>query len=146
MINNIPVHKIVAVDVDDTILNSHNESFSPELGKNALVESYSPVDFKNDEALDDVREAFKILQEHGFTIVLYTARTNPEQDCNKPYTSAQVVQALHEAMQDRNIPYDYISIYKPVADIYIDDKGWHFRNWKQMINDLYMLGWITKRI
>ena len=47
-------------------------------------------------------------------------------------------------MKFRGFPFSFVSIYKPIADIYIDDRGWHFRDWSQMEKDLEMLGYFDE--
>lgn len=38
------------------------------------------------------------------------------------------------------IPYDFITNIKPVADLYIDDHGYRFENWKDTLEFIKTLG------
>lgn len=45
------------------------------------------------------------------------------------------VKQIEEFMQKWDIPYDRIEP-KPNADVYIDDKGYHFENWRDTLDYL----------
>ena len=130
-------HKIVAIDLDETIIRTAIDEENFHL--------YSPVEITGNP-MEDVVEALNILRDSGFEIVIYTCRTNPEEECNMPHTSEAVEVRIRLKLKALKIPFDRISFYKPVADIYIDDKGFHFENWKQTMQALFEFGWINKKI
>lgn len=129
-----PTHKIVAVDIDGVIIDSMNGDFD--------IEEYSPLDLGKHPTMPGCKRVLQRLFDHGFTVVLYTSRTNPDWPGNKGHNFRMLTGRIALDMRKRGIPFHYISKYKPVADMYIDDRGWHFRDWKQMERDLEMLGWI----
>ncbi len=133
-------HKIVAVDLDDTILHEPGSNWEEH-----IPVGYSPV-LVTGEPIKDVIEAFNILKEEGFEIVIFTCRTNSEEECNKPYSSEAVEFRIRLRLKELGVPFDRISFYKPVADIYVDDRGFHFENWKATIEFLHKLGWVNRII
>ena len=100
-------HKRVAIDYDGTIVSDS---------------SNIEVDFLNNvipEAKDGAAETTKYLKENGFEILIFTCRP----DYHRKYM--ENILSLYE------ISFDYILFYtKPRVDLYIDDKGFRFNNWK----------------
>lgn len=130
-----PIHRIVAVDIDGVIIDSMNGDFD--------IEEYSPLDLEKHPTMPGCRRVLQRLYDSGFTVVLYTSRTNPDWPGNRDYSIKKLIGAVTLDMRKREIPFHYVAKYKPVADMYIDDRGWHFRDWKQIERDLEMLEWIT---
>jgi hydroxymethylpyrimidine pyrophosphatase-like HAD family hydrolase len=76
-----------------------------------------------DKALPHAKEAINILRERGHKVLIFS--------CNN-------VKWIKKVLNDNDIRYDWIygdSIWtggKPVADLYIDDRGYHYRgDWKE---------------
>lgn len=80
-------------------------------------------DSPNRRPLPGAQEAINILREKGVKIVIHS--------CNTPAY-------IEGCMLDYNLRFDYIwdQPGKPVADIYIDDRGFHFTNWTDNIVDI----------
>jgi len=127
-------HRIVAVDLDDTIFET-----------NSYFLEYSPV-VLDGKPMKYVIESLKILKESGFEIVVFTCRMNPEEECNMSYSMEDIERVIRQKLIEFDIPFDRISLYKPIADIYIDDRGFHFKNWKDTIEYLFNLGWVERKI
>ena len=43
---------------------------------------------------------------------------------------------LFDWLDKHEIPYDEVWFGKPLADLYIDDKGYRFDNWNDVVKDL----------
>ena len=83
-------------------------------------------------------EALKQLKSEGYTILISSSRMNPELwgDLVK-FREKEIA----DWMNQYSIPYDKIVLYKPSADVYIDDKALRFEgDWK------ITLGEIKKRV
>jgi capsule biosynthesis phosphatase len=102
--------KTLCVDFDDTIRNRH------------------------DEPINGVAETFSKLKQEGYHIIISSARINPKLwgDLIK-FRIADIKTWL----ENHKIPYDEVVAYKPVAGIYIDDKGYRFEgDWEKTYNDI----------
>ncbi len=87
------------------------------------------IDFDNTlvngkDALIGAREAINILRELGHKIIIHS--------CNEP-------EWIERVLNDNDIRFDLIwkgraGVGKPLADLYVDDKGYHFPhngNWSE---------------
>ena len=104
---------IVAVDFDGTIVKEDIKKFFDSDG------------FHVGEVIDGVIPFLKYLREEGHTIVIFTARMNPE---NK--RALHVSKSwLEKQLIDRGIPFDevYTSPGKPYAHVFIDDRALRFQ-------------------
>ncbi len=112
-------HKIVCVDVDGVIFDS--------MGKGSL-EEYNPLkwDAKVFSGCTRILQKFLDL---GWEVVINSARFDIDWDKNRGFLRMEIVEALKIALFKNHIPYTRISLVKPVADIYIDDRGFTFKNW-----------------
>ena len=78
-----------------------------------------------DGPVHGVSEALKKLKERYF-IYIYSQRNG----------TAEGRGAVEEFLKKYNVPFDAISVSKPVAKFYIDDRAIRFKNWEQTINDI----------
>ena len=106
----------IAIDFDGVLhIDSHDHSIT-----NQVIEGAK-------ESIDKLKDQFKI--------IIYSARIRPEYDINKGISDIE--QFLNQA----DIYYDEISICKPVAQYYIDDRAIRFINW---FDALYQINNIQK--
>ena len=106
---------ILAIDLDDTIHDTQNVKPGYKMGM--------PVKY--------AQEALRDLSRDGHTIIIHTIWA----------TSDQKTQAIRDWLVYFKIPFDDVVAVKPMADMYIDDKGYHFQgNWMQSYLD------ITKKV
>jgi len=83
------------------------------------------------ELIDGAKEAISVLREQGFKVIIYSTRGTIE---------------LEDYLNHNGIEYDYININpevttqnpgKPYADVYIDDRAFHFTgDWVDTIQQL----------
>lgn len=74
------------------------------------------------EPLEKARETINTLREYGWFIIIHS--------CNDP-------EFIQEWMDNHDIRYDSISTMgKPIADVYLDDRGLTFTSWDQALKDL----------
>lgn len=77
-----------------------------------------------DTPIAGAREAINILREHGHKILVYS--------CNG-------LDWIKKCLDNADIRYDSIwtDKSKPLADLYVDDRGYHFRgNWTEELPDI----------
>ena len=115
----------IAVDLDGTILNF---SFSEWVLK-GMEYFGSPK--------RGVKQALDLLIGDGHEIIVHSARIN-EDMCNERYSINGIRCAIEEVLAEHEICYHSIwtDRGKPVADVYIDDKGMKFTNWENVIDEL----------
>lgn len=84
------------------------------------------------------KEALTLLKKMGAFIIIHSARTDMT---FTPNISKIPLQEMISFLQQNNIPYDIIWQLpgKPVADIYIDDKGLRFTNWAETLKTILSL-------
>ena len=99
---------------------------------------------KPDESYHDVKpipgaiESIQKLKSEGHYIILHTSRHMKTCDNNLGQITAIQGNVLLPWLNTHEVPYDEIWFGKPLADLYIDDKGTKFNNWKDTyaeIND-----------
>lgn len=78
-----------------------------------------------DGPVSGVREAMSKLKEK-FYVYVSSARGD----------SKEGKEAIEEYLRLNKIPFDEVSITKPPAKIYIDDRAIRFRNWTQTLEDI----------
>jgi len=127
-------HKTIAVDIDGVILDSMQGKFDRK--------SYSPLYLEDFQIMDGCIEVLTKLKAQGYTVILYTCRTNVDWVGNAGHTVEEIVIGITEQMRSRNIPFDFVAPFKPIADLYIDDRGYHFRSWGKTEKDLKEMGYI----
>jgi hydroxymethylpyrimidine pyrophosphatase-like HAD family hydrolase len=118
------VPKLIAVDFDGTIADFK----FPAIG----------------DPKPGAREALEAFRAMGYRIMIYTCRTSryyPEifatsDDYNENVMGRTTVVAMKNWLDEHQIPYDDIddgSLGKPLANVYIDDKGLRFSdNWEEI--------------
>jgi len=91
----------------------------------------------------DVREALLKLKELGYQIHIHSCRTATYWDhtlCK--YNREQHIQLVHDFLEDNDLPYDklILEMDKPVAELYIDDRGVGYRgSWQDVIRQVRLL-------
>ena len=97
--------EIIAVDLDNTLID------------------------KDNNLINGAKEALEKLKEKGYEIVVYTARF-----ALTPKDQWQSLHANIEGLLNKlQVPFDKISLIKPVCKFYIDDRGVKFDNWSDVM-------------
>jgi len=93
------VKRTLCIDVDDTIRG------------------------RDDEPLLGAREALFRFRERGWRILIASARFDPKVWGEQlPFR----VEEVRRWLEEHEIPFDDVVVHKPAADLYVDDKGFHF--------------------
>ncbi len=77
--------------------------------------------------LPGAREAINILREQGHKVVINSA--------NNPIW-------IKKVLDNNDVRYDWIyglnekDGHKVIADLYVDDRGFHFKEWTEAVNDI----------
>lgn len=103
--------KVIAIDLDGTILQS----------------------FENQIPHPQSKQALETIKNAGYKIIIYTARFSaiPESE----YQSLLI--HINELLNKYEIPFDEISITKPICKYYIDDQAISFKNnWNDILSVL----------
>jgi len=95
----------IAVDLDNTIMD------------------------KDEMPIDGAKDALQKLKNKGFDIVIYTARFSGTPEEEHQSLMSYIEGLLHK----HGIPFDDISISKPICKYYIDDRGVEFTNWDDVL-------------
>jgi capsule biosynthesis phosphatase len=96
---------------------------------------------KENETYADVKpiagavEKIKKLKENGHYIIIYTARHMKTCEGNVAKVISKIGKITLDWLEKYQIPYDEIVFGKPWADVYIDDNGFRFKNWDEIIDD-----------
>ena len=89
----------------------------------------------------------KLCHEVGYKIVINTCRTHPQHGLKNRHD--QII-TIHNWLHNNDVPYDSIQLEgKPIADVYIDDRGMYFDQdlGKTMKTyDKYMFDMIQERV
>jgi len=81
------------------------------------------------EPVEGVKKSLRYLKYSlGYRIEIYTCRMNKV--LNEGYTKTQLRRKIAEALLKHKIPFDGISLAKPIAEFYIDDRGIRFKSWE----------------
>lgn len=89
----------------------------------------------------DAREALLKLKELEYQIHIHSCRTATYWGQGEKERLHQI-EVVHNFMEDNNLPYDklILDMDKPVAELYIDDKGVGYRgNWLDVIRQVRLL-------
>ncbi len=76
------------------------------------------------QPIPGAREAIQKLRAAGHTIVIYTARGWGE------------FKVAEHWLQQNGIEYDGLHMGKPIADVWIDDRAFRFRDWDETLGEL----------
>lgn len=82
-------------------------------------------------------EVLQKLHKNGHYIIIMTARNMVTHNNNIGKIIANQAEIVINWLKKYNIPYDELHFGKPVADYYIDDKGFKFENWEN-INEKFL--------
>lgn len=103
----------LAVDFDGVVHDPNNKKPNYKLG----------------QPIQGAQEALSQLKKNGALIVIHSVWADTEQKR----------QAMSEWCRYFNIPYDFITNQKPIADFYIDNHGLRFESWAQTLRDIKTL-------
>lgn len=106
----LPEPVTIAVDLDNTIVD------------------------REEQPLPGAKDALEILKKKGFRIAIYTARFS----CVDQSEWQSMYAYVQQLLTNLEIPFDEISISKPVCKFYIDDRGIRFTNWTDVLSTLDM--------
>lgn len=81
-------------------------------------------------------ESLKKLQELGYKIVVYTTRNNSLAHHNGGTNALELTALVQNHLEKHGIPYDYISLFKPLARIYVDDRAVRFFDWDTTMKNI----------
>lgn len=86
------------------------------------------------ELIDGTEKALQWLHEQ-FVIIIYTTKARKDRPKVNGKTGEELI---WEYLNKKNIAQyiDSVTAEKPPAFLYIDDKGWRFTNWIELINFL----------
>lgn len=87
--------------------------------------------YKLGQPVKDASQAMKKLKAQGAIITIHSVWASSEQRC----------QAISKWCRYFDIPYDFITNQKPIADFYIDNHGLRFENWDQALADMARIGY-----
>lgn len=79
---------------------------------------------KFEEPLPGAKEALIRLQEEGYRIVVFTSRGWAEQDGIEAY------------LRSHGLPFAQVICGKPLADVYIDDRGVRAGDWQEVLRQV----------
>jgi hypothetical protein len=111
----------IAIDLDGVIL----EYVEPWTGINHFG-----------EPLPGAAEAIQKLKDLGYKIVIYTTRNNAMAHHNEGQNALLLASLVQNQLEKHGIPYDYISLFKPLARIYIDDRAVRFYDWETTLKNV----------
>ena len=111
----------ICIDIDGTICETRS--------KDQHYLDVQPIK----HAIESIQE----LSNNGHYIILYTARHMKTCNHNVGQVVAKQGKNLFDWLEKHSIPYDEIIFGKPLADVYIDDKGIKFNNnWNEIMETL----------
>lgn len=87
-----------------------------------------------------IRELFIEIKNRGGYIIVNTARNMETHSGNVGKITALQVPIIMDWFKRRDIPIDELYIGKPLADVYVDDKGLKFTSVEQLKKDLGLNG------
>lgn len=91
------------------------------------------------EPMPGVIDGLTKLREMGYKIIVYTTRVNPVADGNLGHSAPMQMAIVEGTLRAWHIPFDYISMFKPLAQHYIDDRAIRFANWNQAVEDVRLI-------
>ena len=127
-----------------TEINASNEDYKPTIAID--FDGVLHLDINKDHSISGkvisgAKQAIDKLKEK-YKIVIFSARVSSEFNINKG------IKDISEFLDSQHIHYDDISICKPVAEYYIDDRAVHFSTWDDTLHQLELrqaAGPLTRR-
>jgi capsule biosynthesis phosphatase len=110
----------ICIDMDGTICKNR----SPD-------QKYSDID-----PIEGAVTSLRNLKNQGHYIIIDTARHVRTCNWNEGQIIARQAKVLINWLDKHGIPYDEIWFSKPLADVYIDDKGMKFNSWDEVIKTI----------
>lgn len=98
-------NKTIVFDIDETILTTKDR------------------DFINSEPIKPVVKKMEILKQHGWKIVLHTARGMGRSEGAIEDVYTEVEKEIKHSLEKHQIPYDELILGKTWAALYVDDKA-----------------------
>jgi predicted phosphatase len=89
-----------------------------------LAVEQNNIPFEKRQTVNEARETMKLLKQKGYIIVLFTSRVKQQK------------KATVDWLIKNDIVFDDIMFGKPRGILYIDDRGYRFRGWKQFLEDV----------
>ena len=116
--------KSIAIDLDGTILEFDWEQWA----------MYQMNYFGKPK--EGAIKALKFLKKLGYKIIIHTCRTNPK--LHPQHTLGELWMIVEKKLVEYGIPFDevWVETGKPIADLYIDDRGYRFGSWKQVMEEI----------
>lgn len=111
--------KTIAIDLDGVILQ--------------YVDPWNGINHFGDPVVG-AAEAIQKLKDMGYTIVIYTSRNNAMARHNLGMNALHLTALVQNELEKHGIPYDYISMFKPLARVYIDDRAVRFTGWESTLH------------
>jgi hypothetical protein len=116
--------RTIAIDLDGVILE--------------YVDPWTGIAHFGDP-LPGAAEAMGKLKSLGYKVVVYTTRNNSMAHHNRWHNALELTALVQAKLEDSKIPYDYISLFKPLARYYIDDRAIRFNSWGQTLEEIRRL-------
>ena len=85
--------------------------------------------------VDGAVEKLQDLKHHGHHIIIQTARHMKTCNGNVGLVMQRIGQVTLDWLAKYKIPYDEIYFGKPWAEIYVDDNGFRFEKWDDILGD-----------
>lgn len=76
-------------------------------------------------------ETLTWVKERGHDIVIFSCRANPEVNNSWGFTLSDLLLMLQSHLVEHNIPYDFVSVFKPDATWFFDDRS-NFISWDKV--------------
>lgn len=99
---------VIAIDFNSTIHNPYNKLKGYKMG----------------QPIPGAVEAIQNLHKAGHTIIIFPTWADTEQKRR----------AILDWLTYFKVPFDDITSTKPEADLYVDDRGFRFENWKDTVD------------
>lgn len=100
-------NKLLVIDIDGVL---------------AVEQNALPLEQRS--VIGEARNALNILRQKGYKILLFTSRFRSQK------------KATVEWLERYSLPFDDILFGKPRGILYIDDRAYRFRGWKQFLEDV----------
>lgn len=100
-------NKLLVIDIDGVL---------------AVEQNALPLEQRS--VISEAQNALNLLRQKGYTILLFTSRFRSQK------------KATVEWLEKHCIPFDDILFGKPRGILYIDDRAYRFRGWKQFFEDV----------